>query len=137
METKSIEQLEKDYWKEPSEFPTDMVKKCYQYRKISIAELTDEQIRLLISQQIGTEYLIGVALEKLKRNILTEGDFYEGDLLVAVSGIPTEFWTEKQTELRTFKNLVELNRELIKNELGEKKIDRINEKIKASAQHRL
>jgi len=114
METKSIEQLEKDYWKEPSEFPTDMVKKCYQYRKISIAELTNEQIRLLISQQIGTKYLIGVALEKLQRNVLTEGDIYEGDLLVAVSGLPTEFWNEKQTEFRTFKNLVELNRELFK-----------------------
>ncbi|WP_254785779.1 contact-dependent growth inhibition system immunity protein [Zhouia amylolytica] len=76
MKTKSIEQLEKDYWKEPSEFPTDMVKKCYQYRKINITDLTDEQIRLLFSQQIGTEYLIGVALEKLERNILTEGDFY-------------------------------------------------------------
>ena len=137
METKSIEQLEKDYWKEPSEFPTDLVKKCYEYRKISIAELTDEQIRLLISQQIGTEYLIGVALEKLERNILTEGDFYEGDLLVAVSGLPTEFWTEKQSEFRTFKNLVERNSELIKTELGEKKFDRINEKIKASTQHRL
>ena len=134
METKSIEQLEKDYWKEPSEFPTDLVKKCYQYRKISIAELTDEQIRLLISQQIGTEYLIGVALEKLERNILTEGDFYEGDLLVAVSGLPTEFWNEKQTEFRTFKNLVERYSDLINTELGEKKFDRINEKIKASAQ---
>ena len=137
METKSIEQLEKDYWKEPSEFPTDMVKKCYQYRKISIAELTDEQIRLLISQQMGTEYLIGVALEKLEQNILTEGDFYEGDLLVAVSGLPTEFWTENQTEFRTFKSLVERNSELIKTELGEKKYDRINEKIKASTQQRL
>jgi len=137
METKSIEQLERDYWKEPSEFPTNLVEKCYRYRKISIAELTNEQIRLLISQQIGTEHIIGVALEKLERNILTEGDFYEGDLLVAVSSLPTEFWTEKQTEFRTFKNLVERNSELIKTELGEKKFGRINKKIKASAQHRL
>ena len=133
--SKSIEQLENDYWKEPSEFPTDMVKRCYQYRKISIEVLTIEQIRLLISQQIGTEFLIGVALEKLEQNILTEGDFYEGDLLVAVSDLPTEFWTEKQTEFRTLKNLVERNFELIKTELGEKKFDRINEKIKASTQH--
>jgi len=51
METKSIEQLEKDIWKNPSEFPTDLVEKCYRYRKISITELTNEQIRLLISQK--------------------------------------------------------------------------------------
>ena len=125
MEKKSIEQLEKDIWKNPSEFPTDMVEKCYRYRKISIAELTDEQIRLLISQQIGTEHLIGIALEKLERNILTECDFYEGDLLVAVSNLPTEFWNENQSEFQKFKNLVELNSELIINELGEKKFDKL------------
>lgn len=131
---KSIEQLENDYWNEPSEFPTSLVEKCYHYRKINIGELTNEQLRLLISQHIGTEHIIGIALEKLGRNILTEGDFYKGDLLVAISGLPTEFWNKKETEFRTFKNLVERNSELIKTELGEKKFDRINEKIKASAQ---
>ncbi|WP_246454839.1 contact-dependent growth inhibition system immunity protein [Hyunsoonleella aquatilis] len=129
METKSIEQLEKDIWKNLSEFPTDLVEKCYHYRKISIAELTNEQIRLLISQKIGIEYLIGIALEKLERNILTECDFYEGDLLIAVSSLPTEFWNENQTEFLKFKNIVEQNSEIIKNELGEKKFDRINKKL--------
>tara|TARA_R100000149_G_C5757150_1_gene63718 strand:+ start:98 stop:499 length:402 start_codon:yes stop_codon:yes gene_type:complete len=129
METKSIEQLEKDIWKNPSEFPTDLVEKCYRFRKISIAELTNEQIRLLISQKIGIEYLIGIALEKLERNILTECDLYEGDLLIAVSGLPTEFWNENKTEYRTFKNLIEQNSELIKNELGEKKFDKLINQI--------
>lgn len=132
METKSIEQLERDIWKNPSKFPTGLVEKCYRFRKISIAELTDEQIRLLISQNIGVEHLIGIALEKLERNILTECDFYEGDLLVAVSGLPTEFWNENKTDFLNFKNIVEQNSELIKNELGEKKFDRINEKLKAN-----
>lgn len=135
METKSIEQLEKDFWKNPSEFPTDLVEKCYRYRKISIEELTDEQIRLLISQQIGTEHLIGIALKKLEKNILTECDFYEGDLLVAVSGLPTEFWDGNKPEFLNFKNLVELNSELIKTELGEKKFDKIIEKTKSTLQH--
>jgi len=129
MQTKSIEQLEKDIWKNPSEFPTDMIEKCYRYRKIIIAELTNEQIRLLISQKIGVEYLIGIALEKLERNILTECDFYEGDLLMAVSSLPTEFWNKNHSEFKTFKKLVELNSELIKNELGERKFDQIIEKI--------
>ena len=129
METKSIEQLEKDIWKNPSKFATDIIEKCYRYRKISIAELTNEQIRLLISQKIGVEYLIGIALEKLGRNILTECDFYEGDLLIAVSSLPTEFWNDNKTEFLTFKNIVERNSELIKNELGEKKFEQIIEKI--------
>ena len=137
MNTKSIEQLEKDIWKNPSKFPTDLIEKCYRYRKISIAELTNEQIRLLISQKIGIEYLIGITIEKLERNILTECDFYKGDLLVAASNLPIEFWNKNKTEFLNFKNIVERNSELIKNELGENKFDRINEKIKASCQHRV
>jgi len=129
METKSIEQLEKDVWKSPSEFPTDMIEKCYRYRKISIAELTNQQIRLLISQKIGVDYLIGIALEKLERNILTECDFYEGDLLIAVSSLPTKFWNKNKTEFLTFKKLVEQNSELIKKELGEKKLDKLINRI--------
>ena len=129
MKSKSIEQLEKDIWKNPSEFPTDMVEKCYRYRKISIAELTNEQIRLLIAQKIGADYLIGIALEKLERNILTECDFYEGDLLMAVSSLPTEFWNRNKAEFLTFKKIVEQNSELIKIELGEKKLDKLINRI--------
>ena len=65
---------------------------------------------------------------------LTECDFYEGDLLVVVSSLPTQFWNENQTKFLTFKTIVERNSELIKNELGENKFDQINEKIKASCQ---
>ncbi len=67
MQSKSIEQLENDYWKEPAEFPTNLVKRCFEYRKIKVSELTIEQIRLLISQKIGIEFLIGIALENLNR----------------------------------------------------------------------
>lgn len=129
METKSIEQLENDIWKDPSEYPTDLVEKCYRYRKISIAELTDPQLRLLISQQIGIEYIIGIALKRLERNILTECDFYEGDLLVAVAGLPNEFWNENKSEFLTFKNLITQNYELLKNELGKKKFNKLMNRI--------
>lgn len=90
----------------------------------------------MISQKIGIEYLAELVIKKLELKILAEGDLYEGDLLQAVLSLPTEFWSEKQTEFLTLQNLVEQNSELIKTELGEKKFDRINEKIKASAQQR-
>ena len=125
MTSKSIEQLENNVWEMPNEFPTDMIKRCFEYRKISIAELTTEQIRLLISQEIGIQYLIGTAIEKLKRNILAEGDFYEGDLLVAVSKIPAEYWTENKNYQLNFESIVKQNADLIKTELGEKEFERI------------
>ena len=135
--TKSIEQLENDYWNEEVEFPSNLVINCHKYRKIPIKDLTVEQLRLLISQKIGIKYLTEIAIEKLELNILAEGDLYEGDLLEAVLSLPTDFWNEKQTEFGTLQNLVERNSDLIKAELGEKKLNRINEKIKANAQHRV
>jgi hypothetical protein len=132
MQSKSIEQLENDYWKEPSEFPTNLVKRCFEYRKIKVSELTIEQIRLLISQKIGIEFLIAIALEKLEQNIIVEGDLYEGDLLDSISKVPTEFWKKNSTEFMNFKNIFESNKEKIITELGEKEYDRISERIKAS-----
>ncbi len=134
---KSIEQLENDYWTELVEFTSGLVVNCHKYRKIPIDELTIEQLRLLISQKIGLKYIVKLGINELDKNILAEGDFYEGDLLVAISALPIEFWNKNKTEFLTFKNIVERNSELIKLELGEKKFNRINENIKASVQHRV
>ncbi|MCI2230473.1 contact-dependent growth inhibition system immunity protein [Polaribacter sp. MSW13] len=134
---KSIEQLENNYWKEESEFPTNLVKRCFEYRKIKLSELTIEQIRLLISQEIGIEFLIGIALEKLELNIIAEGNLYEGDLLDSVSKISNEFWKKNKFELKQLKIIIEKNKETIKTELGEKEYERISERIKASCQHRI
>jgi hypothetical protein len=135
MKSKSLEQLENDYWKEESEFPTGLIQRCFEYRKVRLSDLTNEQIRLLISQKIGLKFLIGIALEILEQNIIAQGDLYKGDLLDVVSKVPAEFWNEKQTEFQSFIKIVELNSELIKTEFSEKEFDQVLERIKASVQH--
>ena len=130
---KSIEQLENDIWKEPNEFPTEMVENCYKYRKIDLPDLTVEQIRLLISQKIGIEHLLNLALEKLETNVLVEGDLYKGDLLEVVSRIPEEHWCKNTLELQKLLNLVEFNTEKIKEEMGEKQFDIIYQSIIVSS----
>lgn len=127
--SKSIEQLENNYWKDEIEFPSNLVINCHKYRKIPIKDLTIEQLRLLISQKIGIEYLVEIAIEELERDVLAQGDLYEGDLLEAVLGLPADFWRENQTAFQTIKELVERNSERIKIELGEKKLDQISTKL--------
>ena len=39
---------------------------------------------MMIGQDIGSKYLLPIALKKLQENPLAEGDFYEGDLLYNV-----------------------------------------------------
>jgi len=134
---KSIEQLENNYWKKAPEFPTTLIEKCFEYRKIKLSELSIEQIRLLISQEIGIEFLIGIALKKLELNIIAEGNLYEGDLLVSVSKILPEFWNKNKSELEKLKIITEKDKEKIKTELGENEYEQISERIKASCQHRV
>jgi hypothetical protein len=88
----SLEQLENDFWKNEEEFPSGLVERCYQYRKIPLKDLAVEQLRILIGQNIGLQFLIPLAYEKLKENITAEGDTYPGDLLNAVVRSEKEFW---------------------------------------------
>ena len=87
----TLEELENDFWKD-YDYETPLVAKCHEYRKKSVNTLTIEELRLLIGQNIGLAFLIPIALEKLKKNIFAEGDYYEGDLLVNVLKSDSTYW---------------------------------------------
>jgi hypothetical protein len=53
----------------------------------------------MIGQDIGLEYLIPLALERLRADPYAEGDCYPGDLLVNVLGSDAGFW-RRRPELR-------------------------------------
>src|SRR5262245_9292030 len=89
--SKSIEQLENNYWAD-IDFPTHLVEKCHRFRKIPIKNLTPEQILTLISQDIGTKILLPLALDLLQADILTDVEFYPGDLLSSVLSLPKKAW---------------------------------------------
>lgn len=127
--SKSLEQLENDFWSESMEFPSSVVINCHKYRKIPLKDLTIEQIRLLISQKIGLEYLVEIAFEKLDENILAEGDYFEGDLLEVVSRIPNEYWTENPNNFQKLRQMLESKSVEIKNQIGEKFYCQIKERI--------
>lgn len=55
---KSIENLEKDYWGLAPKNAASLVEKVYTLRTKSIENLNPSDIRLLISQQVGLNFLI-------------------------------------------------------------------------------
>lgn len=91
----SIQEIENDYWKD-IEYPTALIRKCYELRKKTIGQLDVNDLRVLISQSIGLNIVIPIALETLNDQILSEGDYYPGDLLHSVLGVPKEFWLENE-----------------------------------------
>jgi len=95
MESKSLESLESDEWSDP-ESPSHLTTECHRLRKIPISEFSVENIRIMLSQDIGTKHLLPLALEVLEDDPLAEGDYYPGDLLSSVLNLPSELWnTEK------------------------------------------
>ncbi|WP_327333116.1 contact-dependent growth inhibition system immunity protein [Streptomyces anulatus] len=91
---RSLEELERDRWPAPTVDDTRLVTTAHALRRRPIGELTVEDMRLLIGQDIGLPYLLPLAVEVLRENPMAEGHMYEGDLLSAVLTRNPSVWVE-------------------------------------------
>jgi len=89
----SLEQVEGDVWGDPPAGSTPLVRTVYALRRKPLDRLDVEDLRLALGQDVGAATLVPRALAALERDPLAEGDYYPGDLLVAVLGLPPSFWT--------------------------------------------
>lgn len=88
---KSLEELDGQRWGKP-EYDSHLVMECHRLRRVPLRSFTVENLRIMIGQSIGLDHLVPLALERLQENPLAEGDFYPGDLLVALLGADAKFW---------------------------------------------
>jgi hypothetical protein len=88
---KRLEELERQIWPH-NDFGSHVVQESQRLRKVPIGALSIEDLRLLIGQKMGLEFLVPLVLERLAANPLVSGDYYEGDLLSMVLAIPDTFW---------------------------------------------
>ncbi|MEO7298015.1 MAG: contact-dependent growth inhibition system immunity protein [Verrucomicrobiota bacterium] len=89
--SKSLQQLEGEDWGEPN-FGSHLVTECHRLHKVPLCDFRVEDLRITIGQNIGLEYLVPLAIEKLRENPLAEGDCYPGDLLSNVLSANAAFW---------------------------------------------
>lgn len=121
-QSKSLEQLENDYWGEPN-YDSYVVTTCHSMRKKPLNEITVEELRLVIGQGFSLDYLIPMAIELLKQNILTAGDLYEGDLLYNVISKNTfDYWTKNKAGWKIVVNLIEQSKNIITDKMIVKQI---------------
>ena len=83
MPGKTLDELENLTWGEPA-FDSYLVATCHRLRKKPVDEFTVEDLRIMIGQTIGLEFLLPRAIDVLEREPLAAGDFFVGDLLVNV-----------------------------------------------------
>lgn len=91
----SLEQLEKDVWPEP-DYNSHLVTTCHKLRKKRLSDFSVEDLRIMIGQGIGLKFLLPKAVDILEENPFAEGDFYAGDLLLAVAKSPEEILLYKK-----------------------------------------
>jgi len=110
---KNLESLENDFWAAPT-FNSYLVTTCHKLRKKQLKDFETEDLRIMISQNIGLKFLIPLAIKTLKENILADGDFYEGDLLKSVLTSDVDYW---KTDIGNWEIICELfrkNEEILK-----------------------
>ena len=92
LDAASLEQVEGVVWGEPPAGSSRLVETVHALRRRPIAELGIEDLRVMIGQHVGLPVLVPRALQVLEADPLAEGDFYPGDLLVAVVRVPAAYW---------------------------------------------
>ena len=118
---KSISELEGWKCKIPVEGDDSyVVRNYYRLHNVPIKNYNLADLRFMIGQNAGLEYLVPIALEKLKEDIFLEAEFFEGDLLKGLFRIEdiSNYWAshnkEKQELIELYENqkykLQELNR---------------------------
>jgi hypothetical protein len=76
----TIEAIEGLRWADPEPGSTSLIRRCAALRRKPLSEFTIEDMRIMLSQQIGVSTLLPSAVDVLLRDPLAEGDYYAGDL---------------------------------------------------------
>jgi hypothetical protein len=90
---RTLEELEGDRWGEPDDSATSLIRDCHRLRTVPLGFLSDDDVRLLLGQTIGLDWLVPLALSRLEKDPFA-GDLYRGDLLAAVLRAGTAYWAD-------------------------------------------
>lgn len=105
---KTLENLEKEVWPQ-IQFSSNLITRTSEFRKVPLNEFSIQDLRIMIGQSVSLPYLVPLAIERLKENVLAEGDLYPGDLIVAVASIENDFWEKQSTYKEEMKAIISDN----------------------------
>jgi len=103
---RTLTDLEGKDWGPPT-YDSHLVTECHRLRHVPLKDLSTEDLRLLIGQEIGLPFLVPLALEQLAENPWAEGHMYPGDLLKAVITVSPAFWQENPELVPHFQSVLD------------------------------
>ena len=106
---KTLENLEKDFWGEPT-YDSYLVSRTHEIRKLPLTDLTNDDIAMMLRQKFSLDYIVPLATDKLRVDILAYGDTgSEGAIMDAILKIPADFWRVNKDYWMTIKKLLDNN----------------------------
>ena len=89
----TLDELEGVEWGPPT-YDSGLVTNVHRLRRVPLNQFRLEDLRLMIGQQVGVDYLVPRALDHLEAHPLASGDMYPGDVLAAVARLPDGYWSK-------------------------------------------
>ena len=90
--------ISKGLWGKAPPGATNLVSAAHRLHAKPLRDLTDEELRLTLSQQIGFPWTLALVLSRLDEDPLREGDMYPADVLCAALRLPKDSWTLEQRD---------------------------------------
>lgn len=63
----SLQELKKDYWRRPSLPTSHLITECHRLRKVPLKDLTVGNLRIMIGQEIGLDYLNAAGPDRTRK----------------------------------------------------------------------
>ena len=102
-----MDELEGSDWPDPGDGATRLMRRCHDLRGADIGTMTNEDLRILIGQRIGLQWLVPAALDRLGADPLAAGDLYTGDLFSSLVDLPETFWATDTPSLLRLRAVAE------------------------------
>ena len=90
-QSKSIEELSEYCWFAP-EYESNIVVTSHALRRKKLADLSLEDIRMGLFQQVGVTYLVPMALEIVEQDPFAESFNFPAEIVLALLLIPHDYW---------------------------------------------
>ncbi|MCF2876118.1 MULTISPECIES: contact-dependent growth inhibition system immunity protein [unclassified Tenacibaculum] len=89
--------------------------RTYNLYSKKIKDFDIDDLRFMLGQEVGSKYILPIAMKYLKENILIEANYYEGDLLSSILLLPKSFWKKNIKFYSEVYSLLLSNRDSLSN----------------------
>ncbi|MCO4820168.1 MAG: hypothetical protein KC517_11150 [Bacteroidetes bacterium] len=126
---KSIEQLENHAWEERENYYSVTLKNCHDFRKIPLKDLTIKQAVTLLQNDIGSEHLMPVVMERMHADLYEEDPEDGSTFLEHIDGFKNEMFQRSSDLWKPMMALLRTRREEVEQYIGWKRYEDLIHKM--------